>query len=215
MRTVAQRDLSLLVSFNKGVFILRPLLPQCEPLHTRPEQQPDCFRPPPTAVSLETMVEGLLDPIQPLCPRFEQRAAFAHIDNYLLLAPRVKGSRGEQDGQGERSKYRCPSSPLHRWERKTRVINVSEPGQVNTYLTVFWSQPAPTNEEGADAIDALAPIYDMLDTKPYMWLPLEKVKQEVYNWKLDRHHNKAYNKKRRGACGDPSVDLATKVLTKT
>jgi hypothetical protein len=80
-RTVAQRDLSesLLVSFNEGVFIHRPLSAlslktmveglciQCEPLHTRPKQRPDCFRPPPTAVSLET-VEELLDPMQPSLP---------------------------------------------------------------------------------------------------------------------------------------------------
>ena len=34
--------------------------------------------------------------------------------------------------------------------------------------------PTPTNEEEADAINALAPIYDMLDIKPQMWLYSKK-----------------------------------------
>jgi len=74
--------------------------------------------------------------------------------------------------------------------------------------------PAPTNEEEADAIDALAPIYDMLDIKPQMWLPFEKLKLKVYDMKLGKHVNKAYNKQPRSLRGPIFVDLATKLITK-
>ena len=74
--------------------------------------------------------------------------------------------------------------------------------------------PAATNEEEADAIDALAPIYDMLDIKPQMWLPFEKLKLKVWDMKLGKHIYKAYNKQPRSLRGPIFVDLTTKLITK-
>ena len=75
-------------------------------------------------------------------------------------------------------------------------------------------RPAATNEEEADAIDALAPIYDMLDIKPLMWLPFEKLKLKVYDMKLGKYVYKAYNKQPRSLRGPIFVDLTTKLITK-
>jgi hypothetical protein len=74
--------------------------------------------------------------------------------------------------------------------------------------------PAPTNEEEADANDALAPIHDMLDLKPQMWLLFEKMKFSVWDMKLGKHVNKAYNKQPRSMRGPMFVDLATKLISK-
>jgi len=57
--------------------------------------------------------------------------------------------------------------------------------------------PKPRNEEDADAIDALAPIYDMLDIKP-QWLIFEAFSK----FKLPRTLK-----------GPISLDLATKSIT--
>ena len=76
-------------------------------------------------------------------------------------------------------------------------------------------RPAPPkNEEEADAIDALAPIYDMLDIKPQLWLPFEKLKLKVYDIKLGKYIYKAYNKQPRSLRGPIFVDLATKLIEK-
>ena len=74
--------------------------------------------------------------------------------------------------------------------------------------------PAPTNEEEADAIDALAPIYDMLDLKPQMWLLFEKMKFNVWDMKLGKYVNKAYNEQPRSMRGPMFLDMATKLITK-
>jgi hypothetical protein len=71
------------------------------------------------------------------------------------------------------------------------------------------SPQKPENEEDADAIDALAPIYDMLDIKPHMWLPFEKLKVKVYDMKLGKYGYKAYNKQPRSLRGPIFVDLVT------
>jgi len=76
------------------------------------------------------------------------------------------------------------------------------------------SPQPPANEEDADAVDALAPIYDMLDIKPQMWLPFEKLKLKVYDMKLGKHVTRAYNKQPRTLRGPIFVDYATKLITK-
>jgi len=90
------------------------------------------------------------------------------------------------------------------------------------YLNPFGSRepkqespPKPRNEEEADSIDALAPIYDMLDIKPQMWLPFEKMKLKVYNMKLGKYDYKAYNKQPRSLRGPSFVDLATKLVRRS
>ena len=72
----------------------------------------------------------------------------------------------------------------------------------------------PKNEEEADVIDALAPIYDMLDIKPHLWLPFEKLKLKVHNVKLGKPVHMAYNKQPRSLRGPTFVDLATKLITR-
>ena len=74
--------------------------------------------------------------------------------------------------------------------------------------------PTPTNEEEADAVDALAPIYDFLDIKPQMWLLFEKIKFNVWDRKLGKYVSKAYNKQPRSMRGPMFVDLATKLIAK-
>jgi len=76
-------------------------------------------------------------------------------------------------------------------------------------------RPLPAkNEEEADAIDALAPIYDMLDIKPHMWLLFEWLKLKVYDIKLGKYIGKIYNKQPRNLRGSIFVDLASKLITK-
>ena len=74
--------------------------------------------------------------------------------------------------------------------------------------------PAPTNEEEADAIDTLAPICDMLDIKPHIWLIFEKMKFSVWDWKLGKHVKRAYNKQPRSMRGPMFVDPVTKLIRK-
>ena len=73
--------------------------------------------------------------------------------------------------------------------------------------------PLPTNEEEADAIDALAPIYDMLDIQPHLWLLFEKLELNVWDMKSGKHVYRAYNKQPRYLRGPMFVDLATKSIT--
>ncbi|KAF9559466.1 hypothetical protein CPC08DRAFT_666484 [Agrocybe pediades] len=72
------------------------------------------------------------------------------------------------------------------------------------------------NEEEADAIDALAPIYDMLEIKPQMWLPFEKIGRLTPTWdpKLGKHAPKTYNKLPRNMRGPISIDQVKKVIVK-
>ena len=74
--------------------------------------------------------------------------------------------------------------------------------------------PPPTSEEEADAMDALAPIYDMLDIKPQIWLPFEKLKFKVWDTKSGKYVYRAYNKQPRYLRGPMFVDSATKSITK-
>jgi len=73
--------------------------------------------------------------------------------------------------------------------------------------------PHPKNEEEADAIDALAPIYDMLDIKPQMWLVFENMPLKVYNLKLGKYVYRTFKKLPRSLRGPIFVDLAKKVTT--
>ena len=75
--------------------------------------------------------------------------------------------------------------------------------------------PVPTNEEEADAIDALAPICDMLDIKPHMWLIFEKMRFSVWDWKLGKHVDKVFNKQPRSMWGPTFVDSVTKLIRKS
>ena len=69
----------------------------------------------------------------------------------------------------------------------------------------------PQNEEEADAIDALAPIYDMLDIKPQMWLIFEYMPLKEYNFKLGKHVYSRFKKRPRSLRGPIVVDFAKKV----
>ena len=71
-------------------------------------------------------------------------------------------------------------------------------------------------EEEADAIDALAPIYDMLEIKPQLWLPFEKFGwlTPTYDPKQGKVVNKTYNKLPRNMRGPIFVDRVKKEIVK-
>ena len=71
--------------------------------------------------------------------------------------------------------------------------------------------PPPKNEEEADDIDALAPIYDMLDIKPHVWLIFENMPLKVYDFKLGKHVYRRFKKLPRSLRGPIVVDFAKKV----
>jgi len=73
------------------------------------------------------------------------------------------------------------------------------------------SAPPPKNEEEADAVDALAPIYDMLDIKPQMWLIFENIPLKAYNFQLGKDAYKRFKKLPRYLRGPIIVDFAKKV----
>ena len=73
--------------------------------------------------------------------------------------------------------------------------------------------PHPKDEEEADAIDALAPIYDMLEIKPQMWLIFENMPLKVHDFKLGKYVYKRFNKLPRSLRGPIFVDFAKKVTT--
>ena len=71
--------------------------------------------------------------------------------------------------------------------------------------------PPPKNEQEADAIDALAPIYDMLDIKPQMWLIFENIPLKVYNFKQGKLVYRRFKKLPRNLRGPIVVDFAKKM----
>ncbi|KDR77767.1 hypothetical protein GALMADRAFT_138826 [Galerina marginata CBS 339.88] len=86
-----------------------------------------------------------------------------------------------------------------------------------SYFNPFGSrkyEPEPTpiaaNEEDADALDALAPVYDMLDIKPLLWLPFEKMPIETYNPVLNKRAKEVFDKRPRIMRAPRFFDIATK-----
>ncbi|EDR07337.1 uncharacterized protein LACBIDRAFT_298393 [Laccaria bicolor S238N-H82] len=124
------------------------------------------------------------------------------------LYPKVKDRPSPVAMKGNKIQPPTRLGPIDTVKGWVTYLNPFRPASV-----VPRTVPRPKNEEEADGIDALAPIYDMLDIKPQMWLIFENMPLKVYDIKLGKYVYKKFNKLPRSLRGPIFVDFAKKVTT--
>jgi len=125
------------------------------------------------------------------------------------LYPTVKNPPSPVAVKGNKIQSPTRLGPIDTVKRWVKYLNPFRSATVDPACRVL----DPKNEAEADAIDALAPIYDMLVIKPQIWLIFENIPLKTYNFKLQDHVYKIFHKLPRSLQGPISVDFAKKVTT--